>query len=51
MAFQHYRVPMDVLDKIKLLSSQPSLDEETLLLLTQIDESIKILIKTLEEYG
>ena len=42
---------MDVLDKIKHLSSQPSLDEETQLQLTQIDESIKILIKTLEEYG
>jgi hypothetical protein len=46
----HYRT-MDVLDKLKLLQSKPLLDEDTKSLLTEIDESIKILLKAMEEYG
>ena len=42
---------MDVLDKLKHLRSKPLLDEDTKSLLTQIDESIKILLKAMEEYG
>lgn len=42
---------MDVLDKLKHLSMKPALDEETQALLAQIDESIKVLLKTMEEYG
>ena len=42
---------MDVLDKIKHLSAKPSLDEDTKSLLTKIDDSIQVLLKTIEEYG
>ncbi len=42
---------MDILDKVKHLSTKPSVDESTKALLTQIDESIKVLLKTMEEYG
>jgi hypothetical protein len=42
---------MDILDKLKLLQSKPLLDEDTKSLLKEIDESIKILLKAMEEYG
>ena len=42
---------MDVLDKLKHLSEMPALDADMKSLLTLIDDSIKVLLRTMEEYG
>lgn len=42
---------MDVVEKLKHLSSKALQDEDTQSLLTLIDESTKVLLKAMEEYG